>query len=282
MIMLPLRAKVWSLVVVLTAALVPEGAFAQTTTVTCLSSFGWMNNSLEQNPCLVSAYLVPREQTIANVIHYCQNNSYMSFPLDIPSGTKVPNWAYLNLTNGQFDPTVAQINGDLPESTATGVPSTATVIHSTTLPASLTTLYTSSTTTTGPSTTSSSLSSNVGAIAGGVIGGIAGAAVIIGLATWYFVKRRRSSTALSAGFNNVGGSPGWTQSFYSTNTIISPMAQQPRLYDPSDPTTFPVHPHSSTGLVTSASSNIALNSSLPPSSFLRQSYLGQYTGVPQV
>lgn len=219
MIVLPLRVKVWSLAVVLTAAaLVFEGAFAQTSTATCLTSFGWMNNSIGQDPCLVTAYLLNGACGTAfaigplppgdfygapsaagatpcqcNTVTYstisacsvCQNSSYLTwsswsssctqisigeYPMDIPAGTKIPNWAYLNVSGGQFDATAAQSNGDLPESTATSVPSTTTVIHSTTLPASLTTLYTSSTTTTGPSTTSSSLSSNVGAIAGGVIG----------------------------------------------------------------------------------------------------------------
>ncbi|KAG2368316.1 hypothetical protein BDR07DRAFT_62936 [Suillus spraguei] len=318
MIMLPVRAKVWSLVVVFTAALVPKGAFAQTTTVTYLSSFGWMNNSLEQGPCLVTAYLLSACGGVFNIgplpfgdfysspsgpganpcqcntVYYsmisacsvCQNGSYVSwsewssdcsstadgrYPLDIPTATKVPNWAYLSLTDGQFDTAAAQSNGDLPESSATGA-YTTTVIHSTTLPASLTTVYTSSTTTTGPSTSSGLASSNVGAIAGGVVGGIAGAAVIIGLVTWFFVKRRRSSTTLSAGFSNVGGSPGCTQSFYSTNTTIFPMAQQPRLYDPSDPTTFPVHPHP-TGLVTS-SNDIVMNPSLSPPAYTQQLRLG--------
>ncbi|KAG2353714.1 hypothetical protein BDR07DRAFT_686701 [Suillus spraguei] len=354
MIMLPLRAKVWSLVVVLTAALVPEGAFAQISNVTCLSSFGWMNNSIEQNPCLVTVYLqnpcgngsiyvidplppgsfyyappsvVGANLCECNTVTYsmisacsvCQNGSYMSwsswssgcnnqmsigesvrkvvdilqaflihlinrYPLDIPAGTKVPNWAYLSVTGGGFNSTVAQSDGDLPESTATGVPSTTTVIYSTTLPASLTTVYSSysssSFTTTGPSTTSSSTSSHVGAIAGGVVGGIAGAAVIIGLATWFFVKRYRASTTLSAGISNVDGHPGHTQSVYSTNVVMFPMVQQPRLYDPSDPTTFPVHPHP-TDLVTS-SNNMVLNTSSPPRAYIQQSHLGKYTGVPQV
>ncbi|KAG2351623.1 hypothetical protein BDR07DRAFT_1500790 [Suillus spraguei] len=76
-----------------------------------------------------------------------------------------------------------------------------------------------------------------------------GAAVIIGLATWLFVKRRRSSATPSAGFSNVGGQPGHTQILHPTNTTIFPMAQQPRLYDPSDPTTFPDFPYTPTGLI---------------------------------
>ncbi|KAG2078814.1 hypothetical protein BDR04DRAFT_4714 [Suillus decipiens] len=235
-----------------------------------------MNNSIEQDPCLVTAYLLGHSRfyhgTFAtwfppyygaptganrcecNTVTYsmisacsvCQNGSYMSwsswssgctmmsigeYPLDIPAGTKVPNWAFMDVTGGGFNSAAAQSNGDLPESTATSVPSaTTTVIYSTTGPS-------------GPA------SPDVGAIAGGVIGGIAGAAVIIGLVTWYFVKHCRSSKALSAGFSN-----------------------QPHPYDSSDQTNFPsdqttlsVHPHP-TSPVTSSNSMV-LNPSLPPLSF---------------
>ncbi|KAG1782616.1 hypothetical protein EV702DRAFT_1232504 [Suillus placidus] len=341
--------KAWSLTVVLAAvAFVPRGAFAQTSTVTCLSSFGWMNNTLRQDPCVVTSYLqsvcgaftigplppgyyygapapAAADSCSCNTVNYsllgacsaCQNASYLSwsswsqycsqisiresvrklvdillaflihvidrYPMDIPTGTRVPNWAYLNVTGG-FDPVAAQNNGDLPESTATNVQSTLTVTYSTTLSASLTTVYasltSSSATATGlsPTSASTSTSSNVGAIAGGVVGAILGA-VIIGLVTWFLIKRRRSSTTPSAPFSDIGGRPGHTQSFYSTNTNIFPMAQPSRLYDPSDPTTFPNH--SLTGPITS-SSNIDLNPSMPSPVFPQQSRPGQYAGTPQV
>ncbi|KAG1891137.1 hypothetical protein F4604DRAFT_1913950 [Suillus subluteus] len=348
----PPQAKAWSLVVVLAAALVPRGAFAQMSTVTCLSSFGWMNNSLGQDPCLVAAYLqsaceattidplppgyiyAAPSAALANpcacsTVTYsmlsacadCQNATYLNWtswslsctqtsiresvrkvvdilqaflipPIDrylmnIPTGIKVPNWAYLSVSGASgFDPVAAQSNGDLPESTATSGP-TITVTYSTTISASLTSvsasLTSSSGAATGSSTTSStnSKSSNIGAIAGGVVGGIAGVAAIIGLVTWYFVKRRPSSTTPSAAFNDIGGGPGHTQSFYSTNTTTFPMAQQSRLYDPSDPTTFPGRPHSFTGPV-ATTSNVHLNPSMPSPVFSRQSHPGQYAGIPQV
>ncbi|KAG1827450.1 uncharacterized protein BJ212DRAFT_1294722 [Suillus subaureus] len=338
----PSQAKAWSLVVVLAAAaLAPRGAFAQTSTVTCLSSFSWMDNSLKQNPCVVASYLesvcgainfaplpsgyyyappsaASANTCVCNTVTYsmvsacadCQNATYLEYPNDIPTGTKVPNWAYLNVTGG-FDPVAAQSNGDLPESTATNVP-TITVTYSTTLSASLTGVSTftsssgaatgSSTSLTGVSTSltsvstftsssgaatgsstsaSDSTSSNVGAIAGGVVGGIAGAAAIIGLATWYFFKRRRSSTTPSAAFNDIGGGPGQTQGFYSTNATTFPMAEQSRLYDPSDPTTFPGRLHPLTGPIAS-SSNTNLNPSMPSPVFPQQSRSGQYAGIPQV
>ncbi|KAG1891125.1 hypothetical protein F4604DRAFT_1949427 [Suillus subluteus] len=318
----------WSLTVVLIAgALVPRGAFAQISNATCLSSYGWMNNSLGQDPYVVASYL---ENVCASIeviallpgdfyagpwaatanscecstVTYallsacgdCQNATYLDwsywsyncsqvfsqvYPHNIPSGTKVPNWAYLNVTAAGFDPVVAQSAGDLPESTATSVQSTGSVTYSSSVSASLTS---SSGAATGSSTTSASdsTSSNIGAIAGGVVGGIAGAAVIISLATRYFVKRRRSSTTP---FSDIGGGPGHTQSHYSANPDLFPMqpqmTQQPRLYDPSDPTTFPGSLSSPTFPITS-SSNIYQHSSVPSHVFSQQPRPGQYAGAPEV
>ncbi|KAG2369804.1 hypothetical protein BDR07DRAFT_1468401 [Suillus spraguei] len=322
-------SKAWSLVVVLAAAaFVPRGAFAQSSNVICLSSFGWMNNTLRQNPCLVTVYLQSACGTVmsidplplgdvyegpsaagansceCNTVTYsmisacsvCQNGSYLSwsswsascsqmsireYPMPIPAGTRVPNWAYLNVTDSEFSSSAAQSNGDLPESTATIVPSTTTVIHSTTLPASFITVYISSTTSTGPSMTPSSTSLNIRATAGGAVGGIVGAAAIVGLATWFFLKRRRSSTMPSAGFGKLNRGLDHTRSHYSTDNTTFQMTRQSRLYDPSDPTTFLGHPHSPTGLVTS-SSNIDVNPSMPSSAFPQQLRSGQYAGIPQI
>ncbi|KAG1875167.1 hypothetical protein C8R48DRAFT_401663 [Suillus tomentosus] len=208
----------------------------------------------------------------------CAQLSIRQYPMDIPTGTKVPNWAYLNVSGG-FDPVAAQNNGDLPESTAINAQSTITVTDSTTFYASLTS---SSTTSTGlsPTSTSSPTSPNVGAIAGGVVGAILCAA-IIGLVIWFFVRRRRSFTTPSAAFSDTGGGPGHTQSFYSTSANAFPMAQQPRLYDPSDPTTFPGRPHSFADPLTSSSS-ISKNPLIPSPVFPQQSRLRQYAGVPEL
>ncbi|KAG1754641.1 hypothetical protein EDB19DRAFT_1667476 [Suillus lakei] len=256
------------IVVLVAAAVVPRGAFAQSSEATCLSSFGWMNNSLTQDPCVVVSYLLnvctgsfvtpplspgwvyvnpsgdacgcsSVTYSMMSACADCQNCSYVSwsswssscsmtsfreYPMDIPIGTRVPNWAYLNVSSG-FDPVAAQNAGDLPEAVPTNVQSTVTVTYSTTMSASLSTVPTSSISSsaaaTGLSTTSNSTSLNVGAIAGGVVGGTMGAAVIIGLATWFLVKRRRSAT-----FSDIDGGP--------DNTNPSPtqpkMTQQLRLY----------------------------------------------------
>ncbi|KAG2157220.1 hypothetical protein DEU56DRAFT_921244 [Suillus clintonianus] len=329
--MLPLT-KAWSLIVVLAAAaVVPRGAFAQTSNVTCVAGFDWMNNSISQNPCTVASYLESvcwgGDFTISPLpvdTHYaapttaeanscecssvtyslisacgdCQNRTYLTwaswsyncsviypqvYPMNIPSGTLVPQWAYLNVTNG-FDPVAAQSVGDLPESTATKVQSTGTVTYSTSVSASATGISAAAGSSTTTSSPTASKSSNVGAIAGGVVGGIVGAAAIIGFATWLFVKRRRSSTAPSAAFSDIGGGPGYTHSVYSANPSPFPMqpqmTQQQRLYDPSDPTTFPGSPPSPT-LQTTGSSNIYHNPSIP-SAFSQQPRPGQYSGTPEI
>jgi hypothetical protein len=59
------------------------------------------------------------------------------------------------------------------------------------------------------------------------------------------------------------------------------MAQQPRLYDPSDPTTFPGSPPSPT-VLTTGSSNVYQNPSIPSHVFSQQSRSGQYSGAPEV
>ncbi|KAG2111662.1 uncharacterized protein F5147DRAFT_686203 [Suillus discolor] len=324
--------KAWSLILVLAAAVLgPRGAFAQTSTVVCLSSYGWMNNSLQQNPCVVASYLesvcnggdfsispLPPDThyaaptvaeanpcecstvvySLVSACGACQNATYLTwsswnyncssvynqqFPDSIPSGTAVPNWAYLDVTASGFSLAAAQADGDTPESTATKVQSTATVANPSSVSASLTG---SSGAATGSPTTSStkSTSSNAGAIAGGVVGGVVGAAAIIGLVTWFIVKRRRSATAPSAAFSDIGGGAGYTQSVYSPNTHsfpTQPQMTQQRLYDPSDPSTFPGSPPTPT-VLTTASSNIYQNPSIPSHVFSQQSRPGQYSGTPEI
>ncbi|KAG8217877.1 hypothetical protein J3R82DRAFT_6043 [Butyriboletus roseoflavus] len=54
------RNQHWSSLAILATGLLsmgPTGILAQTTNATCQSSFNWMDNTLSQNPCLISAYL---------------------------------------------------------------------------------------------------------------------------------------------------------------------------------------------------------------------------------
>lgn len=238
----------------------PAEVIAQATDAVCLSQFNWMDNSKGQSPCFVAAYLesvcnngqytvpalLPDESYVGpdadqatpcdcSAVTYsliaacaiCQNssNTYIAwslwsfncttayttgFPQNIPSGTAVPNWAYLDVTTSDnFNVTLAQSVGDAPESTAAQVKptSSATLTSGTSSP-----------------TPTSSKSSDVATIAGGVVGGVVGLAAIVALGTWFLLRRRRTSMF-----------PARPVSQYSSSTV-DPMR---RLYDPSDPSTFP-------------------------------------------
>ncbi|KAG1878260.1 hypothetical protein F4604DRAFT_1756106 [Suillus subluteus] len=302
-----LTLKAWPSIVALVAAAALQGAFAQiVANITCLSSFGWMNNSLGQNPCLVTAYLgspcadgsyeivaIPAGTQYTgpplsganpcqcnSVIYsltsacgvcqglipvtwsswktYCTTAFTQLYPTTIPTGTAVPNWAYLDVVTGNiFNATAAQLDGDLPESNATSplsistTASLSTSAHTSTTP--LSAGSPASATSTGSSTPTSK-SSDVGATAGGVVGGIVGVGAIAGLAAWFFIRRRRFRRASSAAFSQPQ------------------MTQPPRFYDPADPSTFPP-PLFSTLQTTTSSVN---------QNFSQQSRPGQYNGVPEV
>jgi len=209
------------------------------TNVTCLSGSNWMMNSMGQIPCLVVAYLSAdcagtswvvsaltdsitesynfptpetatkcRCNTVAyNLISACtvcqghvaspwsewsqncaaQITTVGSYPLPVPSQTTIPGWAYWNPTPlGTFDAIAAQ--------------------HFT------------------PSTGGSK--SHVGVIVGGVVGGIAGLALITGF-LWWFI-RRKNAKRVAANHPNIS----------QVTLNVKPL----RAYDPNDPSTFPTTP----------------------------------------
>ncbi|KAG2153719.1 uncharacterized protein EDB93DRAFT_1248627 [Suillus bovinus] len=300
-----LTLKTWPSIVALVVAAAPRGAFAQiVANITCLSSFGWMNNSRDQNPCLVTAYLgspcsggsyeiiaipagtqysgPPLDGTnpcqcssvtysMTSACGVCQGlipvtwsswKTYCSpaftqlYPTIIPTGTAVPNWAYLDVvTSNIFNATAAQLDGDLPESNATTPLSTASASTTSAFTTSVSKLTTST-----ESSTPNSKSSNVGATAGGVVGGIVAVGVIAGLATWFFIRRRRSHRTASADFSQPQ------------------MTQPPRIYDPADPSTFPPPLYSTIQTTASSTNQESANSQ----GFSQQSRPGQYNGTPEV
>ncbi|KAG2121357.1 hypothetical protein BD769DRAFT_1479018 [Suillus cothurnatus] len=245
-----------------------------------------MNNSLGQNPCLVTAYLsspcsdgsydivaIPAGTQYtgpplnganpcqcSTVIYsltsacgvcqnlipvtwsswktYCSTVFTQSYPMTIPNGTAVPNWAYLDVVN-------------LPESNATSPLSGSTTTSLSTSTHASTILYT---TILPDLQRPTSKSSDVGATVGGVVGGIVGVGAIAGLAAWFLIRRRRSRRVSLAAFSQPQ------------------MAQPPRFYNPADPSTFPP-PLSSTVQTTALFRN---------QTFSQQSRLGQYNGAPEV
>ncbi|KAM5540809.1 hypothetical protein V8D89_005453 [Ganoderma adspersum] len=179
-------------------------------------------------------------------ILYSQNCSAVSiqkYPENIPSGTAIPAWAYLDVRiNGTFDAAAAEAVAaqDLPESTALPAPSTTQTSSSNTStpsPLSTTTSGAASGTTAAVDDNSSSGSkkSNAGAIAGGVVGGLAGLA-LIGVAVFFALRFRSGRSAASGGKqkHNVYGAGAQSS---EKSPVISGSTH--RVYDPNDPRTFP-------------------------------------------
>lgn len=325
--MIPFNLE-WSSLAILAIGLLsirPLRATAQQTTASCLSQFNWMDNSKNQNPCLVAAYVQGEcsggqftvDQLDPNT-HYvgpyvdeanpcecstvtyslisacsiCQNRTYIAwsswstncstvypgYPESIPTGTAIPQWAYQDVvTTDDFNVTLAQAVGDSPESTATTAPATATSVSTTTgVVASLTAAPSSSTTSLSQP---SSKSTNTSAIVGGAVGGVVGLAAIAGLATWFFLRRRRQVTPFSA--TDGGAPPPATNSMYMGSSPFTSLATQPKLYDPSDPSTFPTSPPSPT--IQTSLSNGYQNPSIHSNLYASQSGRpGGYNGVPEL
>jgi len=152
-----------------------------------------------------------------------------AFPasLGIPNGTAVPAWAFQKILSSNpstFNVSEAQLVGDMPE----GLPSKPGAQPSSSTP--------SSTASPAPSTSSppSAGRKNVGAIAGGVVGGVFGLAIIAALLTWCCLRRRRAEPQPPVVDN---------ASTLATSSVYNPpMSSKP--YNPDDPSTFPPTPMS--------------------------------------
>jgi len=176
-------------------------------------------------------------------------------------------------TSDLFNVTLAQSVGDNPESTASNVQSTGSVNPTSTLnPATLTASPSSS------SAGSSGSSSNTGAIAGGVVGGVVGVALIIGLVIFFVMKKKRSQIPPSAQFTSAPTSPPPPSATYTGSTAFAPLMTQPKLYDPSDPSTFPASPPPTT--IRTASSHDVQNTANYSTTSVRPG--GHYSGMPEI
>ncbi|KAF8512609.1 hypothetical protein BU17DRAFT_69155 [Hysterangium stoloniferum] len=207
-------------------------------------------NSLNQSPCLVTAFLrqaclgtrlvnVPPlspgneyigpqpgqsdtcgcssvTYSMISACALCQGGQYMTFPPTIPVGVSIPSWAYLNVTTtGTFDSTAASNNHTA--STSPGSSSPPSASHK---------------------------KSNAGAIAGGVIGGLIGFALIAG-AGFFIYRRRQGGRVMTT--NEWEQTPS-SEKHYATNggaqmaMVMHPPLQPGILYNPDDPSTFPSSP----------------------------------------
>ncbi|KAH9021570.1 hypothetical protein EDB85DRAFT_2000123 [Lactarius pseudohatsudake] len=114
----------------------------------------------------------------------------------IPSGTRVQEWAFLDVTDeGTWDPVLAYQVGDATEVNA-GQPGTLAA------PATPTTTQTAvpglSSTQVAIVSHGSSSSKKIGAIVGGVLGGLAFIAATVALLLWRARVRRRTATRVAA------------------------------------------------------------------------------------
>ncbi|PBK78253.1 hypothetical protein ARMSODRAFT_947129 [Armillaria solidipes] len=243
---------------------------SQASLVVCNASIdsNWSFNSLDQSPCTVAAYLggvcnsgnftvtplsdgqlysgPTLEQanvcrcssvfySLVSACAFCQGNIYERWSLfnrnctdglnvpvgkfnkDIPEQTAVPHWAYQNVSvTDTFDEQQAKSDSDAPESTAQ--PALTPTPTSTLPPAS--------------SNVVSPKRTNVGAIVGGVIGGVAFIA-LLGLSACLI--RRRSKSSQESEPILAADMDARPRNFA---TLLAGQAA-PKLYDPSDPSTYP-------------------------------------------
>jgi len=223
-----------------------------------------------------------------------------SWPLDIPAATEVPAWAYQNVTiTDTWNVTLAALN-TAPQSTYFGTPTATVVLHSSASNSPNPTSTTATTNSVGgiPAPTAGSTSSGtktpVGAIVGGVVGGVVVLALLALLLYLIFFRGKKdhapsalplvdqksdgmymaeTESSLPAGYG-VG---------YPSPTSLG-TAQ--RLYDPSDPSTFPGRNDTpaSFGIPSNqtAISHSAMTSTSYPLSSPTVGSSGRYTGAAEV
>ncbi|KAH9995304.1 hypothetical protein BJV77DRAFT_239913 [Russula vinacea] len=264
-------------------------AVAQISAPNCDSTWAWSFNSLNQDPCHVTAtmtatcnggsftieplqpgdmYRGPQGEDDANLckcstVGYslisacagCQGGRWVGwlefsinctkilppsqFPNPVPTGTRVPHWALLDVTlENNWDFNESYIAGDTPEVLPGQVPGSSSSSSS---------VRGSSTATPIPT---GKHSPNVGPIAGGAAGGIA--AIFLIVAGLFFYRRRRRLLASAVPLSPGGGS---SNAFSLMDQVPRPMSDQGtlasslpdttspmKIYNPDDPTTFPAFP----------------------------------------
>jgi len=150
----------------------------------------------------------------------CSTVDNSTYPKSIPDGTRVPHWAYLDVTaDSSWNASAAQSAGDSPEVT----------------PNAPSTIQASSTASAAPKSTSGSNQnkshSNAGEIAGAVVGAVVGGALLTAFILWYRRRRRLRAEGQPSPFAEKAEAFGLQDYDASMSTA--------KYYDPSDPSTFP-------------------------------------------
>ncbi|KIN93564.1 hypothetical protein M404DRAFT_501237 [Pisolithus tinctorius Marx 270] len=280
---------------------------AQQTTVECSSEYNWMENTMNQNPCLVAAYLLSvcsgGSYTVSSLspsTHYVGPWVGQGNPCECSTATYCllsacsicQNATYINWSSWSFN--CSTVYTGYPESipNGTAIPEWAyqEVIATDNLdlgtapppsftPTTIPILHTPSST---PSATaqSPSKSGNTGAIIGGAVGGVVGLAAIAALAVRLFLHRRQQKTPPDA--RGDGTVPAVTNSMHMVNSDpYTAAVAQPKPYDPSDPSTFPTSLPLST-VQTRPNSNNYQNPPFYFNLYTSEGRPGAYDGVPEL
>jgi len=201
------------------------------------------------------------------------------YPHNIPPAISIPSWAYLSvITADVWDPSAALAahNSGAPDSTvatsATATSATATSA-STGIPSS-----------TGTPTKNSN---HAAAIAGGVVGGVVGLA-LISIGVFVLIRQFNKAPPVSSGGREMFDLAASPAPFHGiASPPLSMQAEPQRFYDPSDPSTFPSSPcptfpayAPSTTASDSAATSYHPHSPQPVLTHGIPS--GRYTGVPEV
>jgi len=306
----PLSSSAFPLTLLFVVQLTVMSVAAQIQAPSCLSTalavWNWTFNSLSQSPCVTAAYLaaecnneqftieqLPQGQFYGgpsgsddcrcNSVYYslisacagCQKGTWLpydqwyanctsvepmsTFPQSISNDTRVPAWAFVNVTVTQkWDNVTACAAGDNPESTGAVRPPFAPKF-------------------------STGSAVRVGVIVGAVSASTVLVFVLIAGGIWYFIRRRRQRRQLSGSERHRRPSAlhltKEENGGYST-TPWTPDADQ-RLYDPSDPSTYPntgtlLHSPGSPAAIKSGSST---HGSTPPNS--ANHHKREYSGLPE-
>ena len=217
---------------------------------------------------MVAVVLTPSDRWSAWQTN-CSTDYVGVWPTNIPIGSSIPAWAYLDVaTPDAFNVSAAQADAaqNPPDSSAIPSPTSSSASTSVGFSSSPGVTGSAATESFAPSSTppataaasSSSKKSDVGPIVGGVVGGVGGAAIIAGVIVFWFMHRRKTSSAnayasaadpAAAPFAPQGdmGTPYAEKPVFDPTGYTAPSGLDTPppptgamlVYNPNDPSTFP-------------------------------------------
>jgi len=147
----------------------------------------------------------------------CSTVYVQTFPDPLPAGVRVPHYAYLDVTNVDgFDASLAQAAGG---TESVSVPSATTIA--------------SESSSTGNQ--KSGKKTNAGAIAGGVVGGIALLGIIVCVVFWFLTRQRDNSSTLRSQDMSYAGPVKMQQQPYNSYPNTDPGSHSPPVQQPYNP-----------------------------------------------